>query len=123
MARFLAEATAKRVLLNAFTRALRDQFPPARMAGLMALVATTEYYEPGESAGRVIPAVAPLLVDPEKAGRLLIGQPYSCLSIKQPHVVRLTLYCTPVAPLLSPQQIINHTKRPYTKHKTYPYGF
>ena len=31
VARFLAEATAKRVLLNAFTRALRDQFPPARM--------------------------------------------------------------------------------------------
>ena len=36
VAGYLAEATAKRVLLNAFTRALRDQFPPARMAGLMA---------------------------------------------------------------------------------------
>ncbi len=30
----LSEATQKRVLLNAFTRALKDTFPPARVAGL-----------------------------------------------------------------------------------------
>ena len=66
VAGYLAEATAKRVLLNAFTRALRDPFPPARTAGLMALTATTSYYEPGEIAGRVLPAVSPLGVDPEK---------------------------------------------------------
>ena len=48
----IAEATAKRVLLNAFTRALRDQFPPARKAGLMALCSTVDFYEPGEAATR-----------------------------------------------------------------------
>ena len=66
VAGYLAEATAKRVLLNAFTRALRDAFPPARTAGLMALGATTSYYEPVEIAQRVLPAVAPLTVDVEK---------------------------------------------------------
>ena len=69
IARYLAEATAKRVLLNAFTRALRDQFPPARKAGLMALCSTVDFYEPGEAAQRVLPAVAPLTVDPEREVR------------------------------------------------------
>ena len=69
IARYLAEATAKRVLLNAFTRALRDQFPPARKAGLMALCSTVDFYEPGEAAQRVLPAAAPLTVDPEKEVR------------------------------------------------------
>lgn len=30
----LSEPACKRVLLNAFTRALKDSFPPARIAGL-----------------------------------------------------------------------------------------
>ena len=34
LAEHLSEATCKRVLLNAFTRALKDTFPPARTAGL-----------------------------------------------------------------------------------------
>ena len=66
IAGYLAEATAKRVLLNAFSRALRDAFPPARTAGLMALGATASYYEPSEIAARVLPAVTPLVGDAEK---------------------------------------------------------
>ena len=38
----MSEAACRRVLLNAFTRALRDGFPPARSAGLMAIVATQQ---------------------------------------------------------------------------------
>jgi hypothetical protein len=34
LATHLGEATQKRVLLNAFTRSLKDGFPPARVAGL-----------------------------------------------------------------------------------------
>ena len=34
LANYLSEATCKRVLLNAFTRALKDSFPPARAAGV-----------------------------------------------------------------------------------------
>jgi hypothetical protein len=33
VSQYLGEATCKRVLLNAFTRALKDIFPPARIAG------------------------------------------------------------------------------------------
>ena len=40
VAQYLGEATCKRVLLNAFTRALKDAFPPAKIAGLRAMVAT-----------------------------------------------------------------------------------
>ena len=40
LAGHLSEAACKRVLLNAFTRALRDAFPPARIAGVKAGTAT-----------------------------------------------------------------------------------
>ena len=66
IAKYLSQATAKRVLLNAFTRSLKDGFPPARLAGLMALEHTTQYYEPLEVSQRLIPALAPLMTDIEK---------------------------------------------------------
>lgn len=34
----------QRVLISAFLRALRDPFPPARIAGVLALAATQQYY-------------------------------------------------------------------------------
>ncbi len=49
LAPFLGEATCKRVLLNAFSRPLRDAFPPARIASLRALGATKQYYTAGET--------------------------------------------------------------------------
>lgn len=61
--RHLSEASCKRVLLNAFTRALRDSFPPARVAGLMALKATMTQYDVQEAATRVLPAASMLTVD------------------------------------------------------------
>ncbi|GAQ83172.1 Cytoplasmic tRNA export protein [Klebsormidium nitens] len=69
IARHLNEATRKRVLINAFTRALRDQFPPARAAGLMALTATREYYDPTETATRILPSVVVLTIDGDKDSR------------------------------------------------------
>ena len=50
VAKYLGEATCKRVLLNAFTRALKDVFPPAKIAGLRAIVATGERF--GQGKGR-----------------------------------------------------------------------
>ena len=69
ISRFLGAAACKRVLLNAFTRALRDPFPPARCAGLLALQATLEHYDASEGALRVLPAIAPLTVDQDKSVR------------------------------------------------------
>jgi SCY1-like protein 1 len=58
--------TKKKVLVTAFARSLKDSFVHARVAGVMALMATLECYEIEDVAGRVIPAVAPSLVDKEK---------------------------------------------------------
>eukprot|EP00193_Tetraselmis_chui_P006190 CAMPEP_0177758280 /NCGR_PEP_ID=MMETSP0491_2-20121128/4101_1 /TAXON_ID=63592 /ORGANISM="Tetraselmis chuii, Strain PLY429" /LENGTH=752 /DNA_ID=CAMNT_0019274005 /DNA_START=433 /DNA_END=2692 /DNA_ORIENTATION=- len=66
IARYLGDAACKRVLLNAFTRALKDAFPPARIAALKALVATADKHGPDEAAQRIIPSIAPFAVDPVK---------------------------------------------------------
>ncbi|CAK0749386.1 hypothetical protein CVIRNUC_001906 [Coccomyxa viridis] len=63
LASYLSESACKRVLLNAFTRALKDSFPPARVAGVKALQATAQRYSPEEVAVRAVPALAPLSVD------------------------------------------------------------
>ncbi|CAI9287685.1 unnamed protein product [Lactuca saligna] len=55
--------TRKRVLINAFT--VRDTFPPARGAGIMALCATSSYYEPQEIAARILPNVVVPTIDPD----------------------------------------------------------
>ncbi|KAJ4840953.1 hypothetical protein Tsubulata_026935 [Turnera subulata] len=58
--------TRKRVLINAFTvRALRDTFSPARGAGVMALCATSSYYDSTEIATRILPNVVILTIDPD----------------------------------------------------------
>jgi len=66
IAKHLGDAACKRVLLNAFTRALKDTFPPARVAALKALVATADKHGPEEAAQRILPSVAPFVVDPIK---------------------------------------------------------
>ncbi|ESR49181.1 kinase family with ARM repeat domain-containing protein [Citrus sinensis] len=66
IASHLNEGTRKRVLINAFTvRALRDTFSPARGAGVMALCATSSYYDINEVATRVLPSVVVLTIDPD----------------------------------------------------------
>ncbi|GAA6019640.1 hypothetical protein JCM11491_002836 [Sporobolomyces phaffii] len=65
----LAAATRSKVLIPAFARSLRDPFVPARIAGLMALMAGTDGWDKEDLAGKVIPSVGICLVDKEKAVR------------------------------------------------------
>ncbi|KAG4201414.1 hypothetical protein ERO13_A05G277600v2 [Gossypium hirsutum] len=66
IASYLNEGTRKRVLINAFTvRALRDTFSPARGAGVMALCATSSYYDMTEIATRILPNIVVLIIDPD----------------------------------------------------------
>ncbi|KAM0950562.1 putative protein kinase SCY1-SCYL1 family [Dioscorea sansibarensis] len=66
IASYLNEGTRKRVLINAFTvRALRDNFSPARAAGIMALTATSSYYDMTEIATRILPNIVVLSIDPD----------------------------------------------------------
>ncbi|KAK9671778.1 hypothetical protein RND81_12G054500 [Saponaria officinalis] len=70
IANHLNEGTRKRVLINAFTvRALRDTFPPARGAGIMALCATSSSYDINEIATRILPNVVVLTIDPDSEVR------------------------------------------------------
>ncbi|KAH0930629.1 hypothetical protein HID58_016356 [Brassica napus] len=70
IATYLNEGTRKRVLINAFTvRALRDTFPPARGAGIVALCATSTTYDDTEIATKILPNVVVLTIDQDSEVR------------------------------------------------------
>ena len=56
-------------MISAFSRALRDPFPPARQAGVLALAATHNYYTLNDVASKIIPPLALSTRDPEKGVR------------------------------------------------------
>lgn len=59
----LNQSARSKVLIPAFLRALKDPFPPARAAGVNAIMITCDMYSVNDIATRVLPAIAPLLVD------------------------------------------------------------
>lgn len=63
------QQTRQRVLVSAFLRPIRDPFPPARSAGVMAFGATHEYYTTKDCATRILPALCTLTADPERSVR------------------------------------------------------
>ncbi|WVO12455.1 hypothetical protein L204_100054 [Cryptococcus depauperatus] len=65
LAPILSTQTKKKVLVPAFARSLKDGFIHARIAGLMALMASVESFDREDLAGRVMPAMSFTLVDKE----------------------------------------------------------
>ena len=63
--------TKKKVLVPAFSRALKDPFVHARVAGLMAFMATMDCFDIDDLASKVIPSISFTLVDKEKYARVL----------------------------------------------------
>ncbi|KZT04700.1 ARM repeat-containing protein [Laetiporus sulphureus 93-53] len=61
--------TKRKVLVPAFTRALKDPFVHARVAGLMAFMATIDCYDMEDLATKVIPNMAFTMTDKEKLVR------------------------------------------------------
>ncbi|XP_069116856.1 N-terminal kinase-like protein [Argopecten irradians] len=59
----------QKIIISAFLRALKDPFPPARQAGILALAATQNYYELKEVANRILPPLCSMTMDPEKSVR------------------------------------------------------
>ncbi|KAL8618368.1 hypothetical protein ACOMHN_047440 [Nucella lapillus] len=59
----------QKILVSAFMRALKDQFPPARQAGILAMAATQNFYHMQEIAGRLLPSLCTMTRDPEKIVR------------------------------------------------------
>jgi SCY1-like protein 1 len=58
--------TKRKVLVPAFTRALKDPFVHARVAGLMAFMATIDCFDIEELGTKAIPNISPVLIDTEK---------------------------------------------------------
>ncbi|XP_060536590.1 N-terminal kinase-like protein [Cylas formicarius] len=69
IAQHLHPQIRQKVLISAFTRAMRDPFPPARNASVLALAATQQYYLLVEVSQRILPALCQLTLDPEKSVR------------------------------------------------------
>ncbi|XP_046462437.1 N-terminal kinase-like protein [Daphnia pulex] len=59
----------QKVLVSAFTRALRDPFPPARVGGILAFAATQQYYLLNQISNQILPALCVLTGDPEREVR------------------------------------------------------
>ncbi|KAF4125766.1 SCY1-like protein 1 [Geosmithia morbida] len=66
IAKNLGDSSRSKVLIAAFTRSLRDPFVHARNAALMALGATVECFSDEDCAGKILPAVCPMLLDRER---------------------------------------------------------
>lgn len=69
VAQHLHPQIRQKVLISAFIRAMRDPFPPARNAGILALAATQQYYLLAEVSARILPALCQLTMDGEKSVR------------------------------------------------------
>nr|CAH7725902.1 unnamed protein product [Callosobruchus chinensis] len=69
IAQHLHPQIRQKVLISAFVRAMRDPFPPARNAGVLAMAATQQYYLLSEVSSRILPALCQLTMDPEKSVR------------------------------------------------------
>ncbi|CAB01444.2 Protein kinase domain-containing protein [Caenorhabditis elegans] len=65
----IAPAKRQGILISAFTRALKDPFAPSRMASVLALSATQQFYPLVEISNRIVPSLIPLTCDPEKQVR------------------------------------------------------
>ncbi|OSD01310.1 ARM repeat-containing protein [Trametes coccinea BRFM310] len=61
--------TKRKVLVPAFARALKDPFVHARVAGLMAFMATIDCFDIEDIATKVIPSMAFTMIDKEKLVR------------------------------------------------------
>ena len=58
--------TKKKILVPAFNRALKDVFVHARVAALMAYMASIDCFDVDDMANRVIPSISGSLLDKEK---------------------------------------------------------
>ncbi|XP_028050978.1 N-terminal kinase-like protein isoform X2 [Monomorium pharaonis] len=69
IAQHLHPQIRQKVLIGAFIRGTRDPFPPARIASILALAATQQYFLLQEVANRILPALCPLTTDMDKGVR------------------------------------------------------
>ncbi|KAJ7209598.1 ARM repeat-containing protein [Mycena pura] len=89
--------TKRKVLVPAFCRALKDSFVHARVAGLMAFMATIDCFDVEELATKVIPNMSFTLVDKE---RLVRDQAFKAMEL---FVKRLESHAATMPEITAPE--------------------
>ncbi|KRX70678.1 N-terminal kinase-like protein [Trichinella sp. T6] len=69
IAPYLQPEVRQKILIPSFCRSMKDPFPPARIAGILALSATEQFYPLKSVAVAILPALTVLMIDPEKQVR------------------------------------------------------
>ncbi|KAM4721893.1 N-terminal kinase-like protein isoform 2-T2 [Rhinophrynus dorsalis] len=69
IAPYLNPTTRQRVLISAFNRATKDPFSPSRAAGVLGFAATHNFYSMKDCAGKILPVLCSVTVDPDKTVR------------------------------------------------------
>ncbi|XP_044126716.1 N-terminal kinase-like protein [Bufo gargarizans] len=69
IASYLNPATRQKVLISAFSRATKDPFSPSRAAGVLGFAATHNFYSMNDCAGKILPVLCGVTMDPEKSVR------------------------------------------------------
>ncbi|CAK8682654.1 unnamed protein product [Clavelina lepadiformis] len=69
MVAYLNPATRHKVISSAFARAMKDPFPAARVAGILAMCNTIQYFNTADCATKALPALCGTTVDPDKQVR------------------------------------------------------
>lgn len=65
----LQPATRQNMMMPAFIRSLRDPFPPSRIAGILSLSATQQFFTLQDCTSKIMPVLCTILMDPEKQVR------------------------------------------------------
>nr|CAB3265905.1 N-terminal kinase-like protein [Phallusia mammillata] len=65
----LNPATRQKVVSSAFARAMKDPFPAARTAGVLAMCNNIQYFTTKDCAYKALPALCAMTVDPDKQVR------------------------------------------------------
>ncbi|KRY72819.1 N-terminal kinase-like protein, partial [Trichinella pseudospiralis] len=69
IAPYLQPEVRQKILIPSFCRSMKDPFPPARIAGILALSATEQFYPLKSVAVAILPSLTVLMIDPEKQVR------------------------------------------------------
>ncbi|XP_074648786.1 N-terminal kinase-like protein [Tubulanus polymorphus] len=82
IATYLYPQNRSKILISAFTRAIRDPFPPARQAGVLAMAATHNLYTLQDCASKLLPALCCLSMDLDKGVRDQVFRTIKCFLSK-----------------------------------------
>jgi SCY1-like protein 1 len=69
IAKYLNSNNQKKKLGPTLIKSLKDPFPHSKMAALMALGSTVEYYDAADCANIILPAIVTVVIDPVRMVR------------------------------------------------------